>query len=103
MVSDIARALEGQRVKVEVEGHADGTGGMGQNWSVSAERALAVVIAMQERGTIEGKYLQANAMGQFRPSNLERGSSDWNRRVEIVIRSRESGAHEAIEKLEGGR
>jgi chemotaxis protein MotB len=102
MVSDVARALAGQRVSVQVEGHSDGTGGTSENWQVSAQRALAVVVAMQERGTIDGKYLQATAMGQYHPSDLERGSSDWNRRVEIVIRAREGAAHEAIEQLEGG-
>ena len=103
MVSDIARALDGQKVSVEVEGHSDGTGNASENWQVSAERALAVVVAMQERGTIDGRFLQANAMGQYRPSDLNHGSSDWNRRVEIVISAREGAVHEAIEQLEGGR
>ena len=102
LVSDIARALAGQRVSVMVEGHSDGTGSITKNWLISAERALSVVVAMQERGTIEGRYLQASAMGQYRPSDLDHGSSNWNRRVEIVISAREGAAHEAIEKLEGG-
>jgi chemotaxis protein MotB len=102
MVSDIATALDGQRVTVQVQGHADGTGKKSRNWTVSAERALAVLIAMEERGTIAGEYLRATAMGQHHPANLERGASDWNRRVEIVIRAREGAAHEAFEKLEGG-
>jgi len=102
MVTDIARALAGQEVAVQVEGHSDWTGKVEKNWEVSAQRALAVVYAIQDIGTIPGEHLQATGMGQYRPSNLDRGDSEWNRRVEIVIRSRQGSVLEAIEQLEGG-
>ena len=40
-------------------------------------------------------------MGQYHPANLEGGSSEWNRRVEIVIRTREGAAYEALQTFEG--
>ena len=101
-ISDVSSALEGHDVQVEIEGHADGTGSISKNWNVSAQRALVVLTAMQERGTLDGDNLRATAMGQFYPVNLETGASEWNRRVEIVIRSQVGATHDAIEQLEGG-
>ena len=39
-------------------------------------------------------------MGQFHPSDIEKGQSRWNRRVELVIRGRNTTALDAIQKLD---
>ena len=101
LLADIAGALRDKKVNLEVEGHTDGTGGADENWLVSAERALAVLSELQERGGLDGRYLKGVAMGQYHPANLEGGSSEWNRRVEIVIRTREGAAYEALQTFEG--
>ena len=49
---------------------------------------------------IEGKYIAASGMGEFRPAELKGGTSRWNRRVEIVIRGRGSSAQNAAHKVE---
>jgi len=102
LINDLADVLRNIQVQVMIEGHADGTGDWKANWHVSSQRALAVLIALQERGGVEGKNLQSNARGQFMPSAPESGASDWNRRVEIVIKTRDTSAYEAIEILQGG-
>lgn len=101
ILKEISDSLSGKKVFVEVHGHTDGTGTVAQNWQISSDRALAVLTELQSRGEIEGKFMRAVAMGQYHPSDLERGSSDWNRRVELVIRARSGEAFEAIQDLEG--
>lgn len=103
VLRDIGRALEGQSVTVEVEGHTDATGPVDENWRMSSDRAIAVLLELQERGELDGRYLEAVAMGQYHPANLDGGASDWNRRVELVIRGREPSALDALQILEGGK
>ena len=107
LVGDITMALQDQPVKVVVEGHADSDGTKEElNWKVSAERAVAVIMEMRRRTkddgnpVIPGKYLEAHGMGQFHPADVEKGTSGWNRRVEIVIRGRDTAAHGAINHIE---
>ncbi|MEL6348719.1 MAG: flagellar motor protein MotB [Myxococcota bacterium] len=101
MLRDIGEALKGQSVSVEVEGHTDATGATEDNWRVSSERALAVLFELQQRSELGGQFLQANAMGEYHPADLEGGSSEWNRRVELVIRGREAVAMDALDNVEG--
>lgn len=101
LLTDIAHALRDKKISLEVEGHTDGTGGAEENWLVSAERAIAVLTELQVRGGLEGRYLKGVAMGEYHPANLEGGDSEWNRRVEIVVRTREGTAYEALQTFEG--
>ncbi len=103
LIADLARGLKGKKVDVFIEGHSDSTGSVEDNWAMSSERALAVLIALQERGDLDGRFMQARAMGQYHPADTKTGSVDWNRRVEIVIRARDNSAHEAYLDIEGGR
>jgi chemotaxis protein MotB len=103
----VGQALAGQPVDVKVEGHTDETGNARSNWDLSADRAVSVVYAMQERGGMDGAHLEARGMGQFRPSSITKGDHDWDRRVELVIRSNSSLAFDALYEVErisnGGR
>jgi chemotaxis protein MotB len=101
ILKEVSRSLKGKNVFVEVHGHADGTGRPESNWQVSSDRALAVLNELQSRGELDGRFMRAVAMGQYHPADLETGSSDWNRRVELVIRSRDGVAFEVIQGLEG--
>jgi len=106
-LSDIGTALASQPVEVEVQGHTDETGDPGGNWELSADRAVAVVVALQQRGGMDGAQLQAMGMGEFHPANFVGSDRNWDRRVELVIRSDSALAHEAIYEVErvtnGGR
>ena len=107
LLSDIAETLGGHPVTIVVEGHADTDGTSEEdNWKMSGARAVAVVTEMRRRKDedgkplIEGKYIEGRAMGQFHPSDIEKGQSRWNRRVELVIRGRNTTALDAIQKLD---
>ena len=107
VISDIAQALEGEKVTVVVEGHADADGSNEtRNWQLSSARAVAVVAELRERygrdglPVIDGKHLKAVGLGEFRPAEIKDGSSKWNRRVEIVIRGRGTAAQGAAFKVE---
>lgn len=107
LIGDIARAVAGEPVNIICEGHTDATGSPRENWELSADRAVSVVMALQEQGPIPGKRLEAHGFSHYRPVETTEGNpSDWNRRVEIVIHSDQRGAYsvlDAVEALEGGR
>lgn len=104
MLSDLARVLADDPVHVKVEGHTDATGDAQGNWELSALRAVAVVVAMQQKG-MPGKKLEAQGFGEFRPSNPVSGEDAWDRRVELVIQSESPLAYDAlyeVRRLSGG-
>ena len=73
---------------------------------MSATRAVAVVSEFRRRTDekgkplLDGQFLEARGMGEFRPADVEKGQSKWNRRVELVIRGRNTSAVGAIEELD---
>ncbi len=99
LLADVGQALAGQPVEVKVEGHTDETGDPVVNWELSAARAVAVVVAMQQSG-LEGSRLEARGLGQFRPANNLMGDRNWDRRVELVIRSDSALAFDAVYEVE---
>ncbi len=56
---------------------------------------------------MDGSLLEARGMGQFRPSSVAKGDHNWDRRVELVIRSNSALAFDALYEVErvtnGGR
>ncbi len=107
VLSDIAEVLGGHPVSIVVEGHADTDGASEEkNWVMSASRSVAVVNELRRRKNekgkayLPGKYIEGRAMGEFHPSDIEKGQSKWNRRVELVIRGRNSSALGAIQDLD---
>lgn len=107
MLGDIADALNGYAVTLVVEGHADADGTSEElNWQMSGRRSAAVVYELRQRvgidgrPVIDGRYIEARGFGQFRPADVENRQSPWNRRVELVIRGRDTTAHAAIQNIE---
>ncbi len=84
ILADLGSALKDEKVTIRVEGFADESGDERGNWELSAQRSLAVVMALREKGPIPGVHLEAVAQGPFHRGVPEEGS-DWARRVDIVL------------------
>jgi len=85
ILSDLGAALKDEKVTLRVEGFADESGSEAANWELSSDRALAVVLALREKGPILGERLEAVAHGSFHPGAGDDEGSDWARRVDIVL------------------
>ena len=93
LLADVGKIIAEDELSVRVEGYADGTGSEQANWELSGDRALAVVMALREKGPVPGKSLESVAMGAFTPGVDIGEEADWNRRVELVVHTRDaSGA-----------
>jgi flagellar motor protein MotB len=106
VITSITEALEGESIDVKVEGHADDDGSPeGKNWELSSLRAVSVVQQMRSKKgrdglpIIKGEFITAQGMGHFRPADPNKGSSPWNRRVEIVIKGQGASAKKAAYKV----
>jgi chemotaxis protein MotB len=99
LLTDIANVLATESVEIRVEGHSDADGTPEANWRLSGERALSVVLALNERGPIPGDRLEADAFGQYRPAAGFGEVESWNRRVELVLRSDNVNIAGAVELL----
>ena len=107
LLTDIAEVLHDYPVYIIVEGHADADGTSEEkNWRMSAERAVTVVTELRRRKgsdgrtLLDGQFLEARGLGEFRPADVENHESKWNRRVELVIRGQNTSAVGAIEELD---
>ncbi len=85
-------ATSGRQWRIEVQGHADARpmqgGAYRSNHHLSAERALAMVEALQRQG-VAGKRLYASGIGSAMPlaQDDSAGAHAQNRRVELIIRN----------------
>lgn len=105
VVADVARVLRDEDVDVAVEGHTDASGSERDNWELSSERALVVLLAMREKGPIEGPRLESSARGSFHPASAFGEDASWNRRIELVLKAdhtRAAGAISAISEMTEG-
>ena len=101
LVADLGQVLAPEKVNVRIEGFADGSGTEQANWALSSERAVAVVLALREKGPIGGERLEAVAHGSFHPGSAIGEASDWSRRVEIVLKTDDmAGARAAGQWME---
>ena len=100
LLSGLGETLARHPVQIRVEGHTDATGDAHTNWRLSSLRAVSVVSAMQESGGIDGRQLEANGYGSYRPASPDGGDTTWDRRVELVIQSTSPLAYDAIYKVE---
>jgi chemotaxis protein MotB len=91
-VATVLRTVKDKQIRIE--GYTDsvpiGAGLRRQfasNWELSAQRATTVVRFLQEKGSVDGKYLSAVGYGPFRPiaSNDTNEGRAENRRIEIVL------------------
>jgi outer membrane protein OmpA-like peptidoglycan-associated protein len=85
-IGEIVKLLKADgTLKVYVVGHTDNNGGVEANMKLSADRALAVVQALQ-KGGIEASRLKSFGSGPYSPvaSNDQETGRAKNRRVELV-------------------
>ena len=102
LIGDLATAIADEQVDVVAEGHTDATGSQLDNWQLSVDRAVSVVMALQDSGPIAGQRLEARGFSHYQPADTSQAdSSDWNRRVEIVLHSNKRSAYSAIEAVDG--
>jgi len=101
VINQVADAVGSRKVNIFVEGHTDGTGEAVRNWEISALRAVTVVNALESRG-IPGARMQARGMGQYVPADSTDGTSDWNRRVELVIQADSTAGYDVLHKFGRG-
>lgn len=105
-LSDLGVLLSKEPVSVKVEGHTDETGAPEDNWELSSARAVSVVLALQRAG-MPGSRLEARGMGEYYPANQLEGDANWDRRVDLVIKSDSALAFDAVHAVErlttGGR
>ncbi len=82
-----------------IEGHTDSRGAEEYNRTLSAERAMAVVNALSERG-ISRDRLRSAGLGEAYPvaSNETSAGRQQNRRVEIVVSDADGSFPEAAEQ-----
>jgi chemotaxis protein MotB len=100
LIGDLAAAVVDEEVDIIAEGHTDATGSQRDNWQLSVDRAVSVVMALQDTGPIPGSRLEARGFSHYHPADTtETDSSDWNRRVEIVIHSNKRSAYSALEAV----
>ena len=85
-------------MNIRVEGHTDNVpigpnlkSEYPTNWELASARAVNVVRFLQEKAGIDPRRLSAVAFAQYRPvaSNKTEAGKQRNRRVEIVLVSRE--------------
>ena len=99
LLADVGSVLADAEVDIRIEGYADGLGTEKRNWELSAARSLAVVMALRERGNIPGERLEAAAFGAYHPGAEFGAGSEWNRRIEIVLRTDDLGGADAARRL----
>ncbi len=101
LIGDLAAAVVDEEVDIIAEGHTDATGSQLDNWQLSVDRAVSVVMALQDTGPIPGERLEARGYSHYRPADTNQTTaSDWNRRVEIVLHSNQRSAYSAIDAVD---
>ena len=74
-------------VSIEIVGHTDNIGGENFNQILSENRALAVMMALIEKGIDAGRlYYRGMGLSQPIASNNTEEGREKNRRVEFVIK-----------------
>jgi len=97
MLSKVARILKKYADReILIEGHTDdapiaSSSRFSSNWELSTARATAILRYLEEKEGISAKRLSAAGYGEYRPlaTNATPEGREKNRRVEIVILSRE--------------
>jgi len=87
VLADVGAAVVDEPVDIRIEGYADGVGSEEANWQLSTDRSVAVVMALREKGPVAGERLEAVGLGSWHPGSEIDRDADWDRRVEIVLRS----------------
>jgi len=98
LMADVAVVLADADVQIRVEGYSDRTGDEETNWRLSSDRALAVVLALRDKGPVPGERMEAVGMG---PQQNADGDPDWGRRVEIVLTAGDPASRSHLSNLSG--
>jgi chemotaxis protein MotB len=102
LLADVGAVLAEEKVNLRIEGYADGMGDEHKNWQLSTERAVAVVMALREKGPIPGKMMEATGFGSFHPGVEIGRDAAWDRRVELVIQTKDMGGAAAASRMSDG-
>ena len=102
-LSTIAEVLQSNpRVKAIIVGNTDSTHikGIADNWSLSTERANAVVRVLRDNYKIEPARLTAAGRGKYNPvaDNTTAEGREKNRRIEIILNPDFAGLWEMIDQ-----
>jgi len=91
-------------LKIEVEGHADITGGPAINQPLSEKRAESVRAYLVEQG-VDGNTVTARGFGDTRPvaDNNTAAGRQANRRVELVVSGPQLSSTEPSTSSSSGR
>ena len=92
-IKDLAAVLEKNTdINIMIEGHTDdvpfkGSGGVNDNWDLSAKRATAIVKIILGNSKIDPKRLVASGRAEFSPIDPSKTSEarTKNRRTEIIL------------------
>jgi len=101
VMQGLADSLKSWPNAIRVEGHTDDrpikTGAFPSNWELSAARAASVVHLFMDRG-IAPDRMAVLGFGPYRPvaPNTNAAGRNANRRVELVILSRDSAPEEGL-------
>lgn len=85
-IAQLTDILKGMQRRWQVAGHTDSVGKPAVNWSLSVQRALAVLRVMLKAG-MPPELISAAGFGQYQPtaSNESKEDRARNRRTEIVL------------------
>lgn len=89
---------------IAVSGYADSDDTYANNYTLSCERAIAVInTMMKENPALEknyGKFFQASGFSEFRPltKNIDEASKSKNRRIQISINIKDSQIQNVIKE-----
>ncbi len=85
-IAQLTDILKGMKRRWQVAGHTDSVGKPAVNWSLSVQRALAVLRVMLKAG-MPSELISAAGFGQYQPtaSNETKEDRARNRRTEIVL------------------
>lgn len=85
--------------QVEVQGHTDNipvrSGRVRSNWDLGSERAISVLLFLLENTNLPPEKFKSSSIGEYQPiaNNDDPASRALNRRVEILIRYRQSDGY----------
>jgi chemotaxis protein MotB len=87
-----------------IQGHTDERGSASFNWDLSAKRATAVLDYLFQTNQMladeYGKYFAASAYSKFRPLDVEKTSTAYqrNRRIEIAVIPKDANVRKVIDE-----
>lgn len=107
ILREITYLFDDTIAEVEVQGHTDNvpikTSRYRSNWDLGAERAISVLLFLIENTNLPPSTFKASSLGEYHPiaSNEDASGRALNRRVEILIRYKQSTPEVIAPKVPG--